>query len=145
QALIHVVQGTLFRRDPGLRAAAVAPRVFQQTELEAHIAHLGRIGDACGLDPENGDLVEQLAGRDGDQDVVHEWGSFMGANRNNSSSLPVTSPTLIRSITPGFSILRVQGSACGVAPQKRWAAWAYESIHHCLERYGPLRAGLVAA
>ena len=74
------------------------------------------------------DFIQQLAGRNRDENVVH------GPYANNSSIFAVTRATSIRSITPGTSIFRVQGNASGNLPQNRRAACAYSSTHHRRER-----------
>src|ERR1700724_3129441 len=139
QALVDVLQRALSECDVLRGAAAVPPGLLQQSKFQLHVGELGGIEDAHLLDPENGDLVEQLPRRDGNEDVFH------GRDPSNWSSFAVTWATLMRSMTPGSSILWFQGNSPGSQPRKARAAWGYASTHHRPDRYGPLRAGLVAA
>src|SRR3984893_13420789 len=139
QALVDVLQRALIERDVACGAAAVPPGLLQQRQFQLNVGELAGIEDAHLLDSENGELVEQLARRDGNEDVFH------GRDPSNSSSFAVTCATLMRSMTPGSSILWFHGSSPGSQPRKARAAWGYASTHQRPDRYGPLRAGLVAA
>src|ERR1700732_2683653 len=134
QALVDVLQRALIECDVLRGAAPVPPGLLQQRKFQLHVGELGGIEDAHLLDPENGDLVEQLARRDGNENVFH------GRDPSNSSSFAVTCSTLMRSMTPGSSILWFHGNSPGSQPRKARAAWGYASTHHRPDRYGPRRA-----
>src|SRR6202023_2992350 len=99
QALVDVLQRALIEREVARGAAAVPPGLLEQRQFQLHVGELGGIEDAHLLDSEDGDLVEQLARRDGNEDVFH------GRDPSNSSSFAVTWSTLMRSMTPASSIL----------------------------------------
>src|SRR2546423_2070712 len=124
QPLVDVLQRALIGRDVLRGAAAVPPGLLQQRKFQLHVDELGGIGDAHLLDPEDGDLVEQLARRDRNQDVFH------GRDPSNSSSFAVTCATLIRSMTPGSSILWFHGHSPASQPRTARAASGYASPHH---------------
>src|SRR5512138_3821568 len=70
---------------------------------------------------------------------------FLARASNTLCSFLMTSSGVIRSITPGRSILVVHGRSTADLPSRRRAARSYLSTHHWRLRYGPERAGLVAA
>ncbi len=56
------------RRIVGLAGQFARLDGFKKIELHLHIGQLGRVGDPLALQAQDGDLVEQLAGGDGNQD-----------------------------------------------------------------------------
>ncbi len=111
ESLVHLLQGALVTRHVERSAPGVLPGFLEEIELETHVGDLAGIDNAGDLDTQDGDLVEQFARRDGYEEVFHV------RHRNNSSSLPVTWSTPMRSITPRCSIFSVQGSFSGVRPR----------------------------
>ena len=128
QRLVDPLQSRLVGSDFGYGRPAVTPGFLEHVEFESDVTHFIGIGHACRLDAQDGDLVEQFTRGDGDEDVFH------GGNASNSSRRVQTSPTLIRSITPGRSIFVAQGRRSGVEFRKAAAARGNASMHHCLER-----------
>jgi hypothetical protein len=64
------------------------PGLLQRRQLVAHIGQLGRIGDALGLDLQDGDLVEQLAEGDGNQNFGHGHSPHEGMAQFNGQETP---------------------------------------------------------
>ncbi len=118
ERFVHPLQTDLIDLGAGSSGAAVLPDLLQCRQLDPDVGEFQGFGNACRLDAQDGDLVEQLTRRYGHEDVLH------GVDPSKASSRALTSSTSIRSMTPGFSILVVHGSCCGVESQNRAAARA---------------------
>src|SRR5580704_10527674 len=116
QLLVDRHQPPLFGADVVGGSAAVLPGRFEQGELEFDVVEFGGLLDARQLDTQDSDLVQELARGQGYEYVFHK------RDPSNSSIRSVTCSTVIRSMTPGTSILWVHGRACGSQPRKRRAA-----------------------
>src|SRR5690606_27554122 len=116
------------------------PGLFQQLQFVAHIGDFLRVAHALGLDAQDGDLVQQFAGGDGDEDVVHGVHVRVRGRlrfwRRTASSLAITSSGRMRSMTPGFSILVIQGSCSGRLRRYCCAASAYLFTQEERLKYG---------
>ena len=70
-ALVHAREIRFRRARFPAAAPESLPGLLQQREFVFDVRDLGGIAHARGLDAQDGDLVEQLAGRNGNQDVFH--------------------------------------------------------------------------
>ncbi len=89
-ALVDCLQLLLQHGQRRLTLQLLLQQRQQAVQLGAHVAQLGRIVDAFGLDLENGDLVDQLADRYRGQDGVHAVGSL--ETGHHDTALPACGP-----------------------------------------------------
>src|SRR5688572_27500076 len=137
QLLVHAREIGFFVADVHRGGAGVTPGLFQQGELMFHVGHLHRIAHARGLDAQDGDLVEHLAGAEWNQDVFHLPFLILGAvaaaggasEASSSSSFAVTASVWMSSMTPGISIFFVQGSSPAGLLRNFRAAASYRFTH----------------
>ncbi len=69
--------------------------LFQQGQLGPDVGLLGRVADPRRLDPQDGDLVDQLAGRDGCEDGHQETPAIRrcrAASTTSSGSAAMSCP-----------------------------------------------------
>src|SRR6185503_10610010 len=103
---VHVREVGLLVADVDGGRTRILPGLLEQPEFMFDVGHLGGVAHARRLDAQDGDLVEQLAGRNRHLDVFHVSRSS-GLKANSSSSFAVTDATSMSSMTPGFSIFVV--------------------------------------
>src|SRR5262245_45269699 len=108
------MQCPLIRGQIDARSHCFAPRLLEERQLAPAVLELRGIRDARRLDAQDGDLVEELPGGDGHEDVLHECVPGHADPKRDAycrawSSFMITWSTVIRSMTPRSSIFSVHG------------------------------------